>query len=160
MQAKRNTTMLSKAGWVGLAMLALTACDNKTLMHSYLPVKSHEWNRKDVMTFQIPKAPQSGTYDMTIGLRIGNRFPYETIFMLTEVHLHNPEGLLTDTICYNLTNEKGEFLAKGINLLQFETETMPLQLRKGQSGDIRIQHLMHREVLPEIADIGISIQRH
>ena len=96
---------------------------------------------------------------MMIGLRLTNDFPFEELVILVERDFRHPTVHLSDTIFYNLTDERGEFTQKGVNWFQFETQGLPIELKKGQTGEIRIRHLMNRESVPGITDVGIHIIR-
>lgn len=94
-----------------------------------------------------------------IGLRVTNNFPYESLILEVEQNYQHPIGHRIDTIRYPLTDKSGDFTEKGINYFQYETQGVPLDLKKGQAGEIRIRHLMHREELSGIMDVGIHVFR-
>ena len=137
--------------WVG--------CDKSTLMHSYQPLKDNCWDRTDTVRFTLPALTQDDNCSVLIGLRLTNNYPYEQLVMQVEQDLQHPTIHKLDTITYKLTESNGEFTEKGVNYFQYETQGLPLDLKKGQTGEIRIRHLMHREVLPGITDVGIHIIR-
>ena len=62
-----------------------------------------------------------------------------------------------DTLCYHLSDESGNLCGQGINLLQYETRAGTLPLRTGEETQIRIHHLMRRETLPYIMEVGVRV---
>jgi gliding motility-associated lipoprotein GldH len=94
-----------------------------------------------------------------IGLRVTNNYPYEGLVLEVEQKFQHPYSHRADTIKYMLTDESGDFTENGINYYQYESQSIPLDLKKGQTGEIRIRHLMHREVLPGIMDVGVRVFR-
>jgi gliding motility-associated lipoprotein GldH len=96
---------------------------------------------------------------MLVGLRVTDHFPYEMLILEVEQSYQNPVSHRLDTLYYRLANEDGDFIEKGINYFQYETQGVTLDLKKGQTGRIKIRHLMHREVLPGIMDVGIHVVR-
>ena len=89
---------------------------------------------------------------------MGNRFPYQEVYVLVEQRLTNPYETYKDTLCLKLADAEGKIKDNGISLLQYEEKQMMLYLRKGQTGEIRVSHLMHRDPLPEVSDVGIMLQ--
>ena len=141
------------------AILLLTGCDKNTLLHTYRPTAGNCWDRTDTVRFELPELSQDDNGSMMIGLRLTNDFPFEKLVILVERAFRHPTVHLSDTIFYNLTDERGEFTQKGVNWFQFETQGLPIELKKGQTGEIRIRHLMNRESVPGITDVGIHIIR-
>lgn len=142
-----------------LLVLLLASCDQGTLMHSYQPLQENSWDRRDTVRFDLPVLPTEDKYNVLIGLRVTNSFPYESLILEVEQNYRNPIGHRVDTIKYRLADESGDLIEKGINYFQYENQSLPLDLKKGQTGEIRIRHLMLREVLPGIMDVGIRVSR-
>jgi gliding motility-associated lipoprotein GldH len=94
-----------------------------------------------------------------VGLRVTNSFPYELLVIEVEQEYQHPKAQRLDTIYCQLADKSGDFTKKGINYFQYETQCLSLDLKKGQTGEIKIRHLMHREVLPGIMDVGVHIIR-
>ena len=128
-------------------------------MHSYQPIKENCWNRTDSITFNLPSLTTEEKCSVLIGLRVTNNYPYESLVMEVTQNYQNPISHRVDTIKYHLTDKSGDFTEKGINYFQYETQGLPLDLKKGQTGEIIIRHLMHREELPGIMDVGIHVSR-
>ena len=142
-----------------ISVLLLANCDRSTLLHSYQPVKDNCWERTDTLRFDLPELTSDGNCCMLLGLRVTNSFPYEKLVIEIEQRYQNPMGQRVDTVYYQLTDESGDFTENGLNYFQYESQRIPLDIKKGQKGEIRIRHLMHREALPGIMDVGVHVIR-
>ena len=140
-------------------ILLLASCERSTLMHSYQPLPDNSWNRTDTLLFSLPVLSEDESFGMLVGLRLTNNYPYEGLILEVAQSCQNPYSNRVDTINYKLTDESGDFTENGMNYFQYESQRIPLNLKKGQKGEIRIRHLMHREVLPGIMDVGIRVFR-
>lgn len=143
---------------LALGAMMAAACQHDTLLHTYLPVEGRQWLRSDTAVFALPEMEETGSYDLTLGLRIGSCFPYQSVYVLVEQRLTNPVEVRRDTLCLQLADAEGHLRENGITLLQHEEKKMLLYFRKGQTGEIRVSHLMHRDPLPEVSDVGIMLQ--
>ena len=142
-----------------MGFILLIACTGTSVIHTYLPVPEKGWDRSDTMTFAIPQTTPQGVYYMDIGLRINNRFPYRQLVMVVERTMENPAEFHRDTITYQLTDERNNLMEGGVNLYQYETESLPITLQRGQGGRVSIRHIMRKETIPSISDIGIHIRK-
>ena len=57
-----------------------------------------------------------------------------------------------------LTNEFGDPQGHGVTLYQFDLPWRMQHLQAGQWADISIYHIMRREMLPGISNVGIRLQ--
>ena len=67
--------------------------------------------------------------------------------------------LRRDTVKCQLMDPVTHRMGKGIYMYQYDVPVPPMALRRGQTGQVRIIHLMQREVLPGIHDVGVLICR-
>ena len=143
----------------GILLLNLVSCQENTLVHEYKHINVDGWDRADTITFQIPSVAESGTYEVSVGLRLRNKFPYEAIYVTTELYLEDPSIKKKNTTCVNITDKDGNLLGYGVAYYQYEQPCMKIQLQKGQHGKIMVYHTMHKEILPHVTDIGVCIDR-
>ena len=155
----KNLRMLRQICLLLFSVWLLTCCDSSTIMHSYQPLKEKCWDRSDTLTFTLPTLDNNDRCHALIGLRVTDNFPYEMLILEIEQNYRKPFRHRVDTVRYILTDKRGEFTEKGINYFQYETQGVPLSLEKGQTGNLRIRHLMHRETIPGIMDVGIHVIR-
>lgn len=140
-----------------IVLLGLMACDDKAVYHHYKPTLLAGWGKTDTLTFNIPPLEATASYQFSVGIRTVVTFPYQSIWLVVRQYLNQYKFSRIDTIECKLANSKGDVTGQGIiNYLH----TFPLYtqtLYKGQTGKIRIYHIMRREELPGISQIGIKI---
>ena len=61
---------------------------------------------------------------------------------------------------YLITDEDGNFLGKGLTIHDNVYFLKTLFLKEGQYGKMRLYHIMRRDPLPGISDVGIIIEKH
>ena len=135
----------------------LAACIGGTCFHSYKPLPAEGWERRDTICFDLPQADQDYNGTLTIGLRTKAYIDMQDIVLAVEQLNDSAEVCRRDTIRYPLTNTKGDALAKGVNHPQYETEQLPIRMKKGQGGSVRIHHLMRNETVQGFTELGIKI---
>ena len=134
------------------------ACTENTFFHSYKSLPAEGWERRDTICFDVPQQAEDIDGTLTIGLRTKANIGIQDVAIAVEQRLQAPAAYRCDTVRYPLTDAEGTALTGGINIHQYETQHLPLHLQKGQQGTIRIHHLMRRELIPGITDIGIRVE--
>ncbi len=74
-----------------------------------------------------------------------------------ERKFHEPEFSCRDTIEINLTDSNGLQLGTGNCMLQREVPAIRFTMQKGQHGMLRLYHVMIREAVPGIRDMGLRV---
>lgn len=136
---------------------AFSSCESHTFYHSYQDTPVDGWEQNDTLTFTTDSIPHDGVYAFQIGLRTTSIYPYRMLWLLVENEWRNPKFTKTDTVICHLTNAEGDLNGHGIDSYQYTYPCPSLHLRKGQVGHIRIRHIMRREILPGVSDVGIKI---
>ena len=137
----------------------LIACTGGTLLHSYKPLPAEGWDRCDTVCFDLPRAEKDIDGTLFIGLRTKANVGFQDIVLAVE-QFDEIAGLARcDTVRYPLADAEGYALTPGVNHHQYETQQLPIHLNKGQSGSVRIHHLMTHEVISGITEVGIKINQ-
>jgi gliding motility-associated lipoprotein GldH len=93
-------------------------------------------------------------------IRTGTSYPFRNIYLF--VTTTSPEGnSITDTLQYNLADEKGNWYGKGfgdIHELNLPYKTNVFFPVKG-TYQIKVQHGMRIENLKGVYDIGIKVEK-
>ncbi len=144
---------------LSILVLHLVSCQKKTLVHEYKHVNADGWRRSDTIAFQIPLVEESGIYEVSVGLRLRDKFSNEEVYVTTELHLDEPTVNMKNTTCITATDQDGELLGYGITYHQYEQPCMKIRLQKGQHGKIMVYHNTNKEVLSHLTDIGVCIDR-
>ncbi len=63
----------------------------------------------------------------------------------------------TDTVVCRFMTPAGDLIVGGVSLSQYACPLPPLSLPRGAEGRIAVRHLMLKEVVPGISDVGISL---
>ena len=141
------------------ALLSLTGCNEHVIYHSYRHVPGSGWSWLDTLTFDIDTVRAEATYQFELGLRSTDSYPYTVIWLAVEREFSHPDTLRRDTVKCQLMDPVTHRMGKGIYMYQYDVPVPPMALRRGQTGQVRIIHLMQREVLPGIHDVGVLICR-
>lgn len=150
---------------LGLALPLLSALamgcgkEGRTLMHHYKTLPGGAWSTFDTLRFDIPPSPTTEDYVFSLGLRLRNTFPYEDIWMVAEMHLEEPAATVRDTLRYLTTQPDGSPQGHGIALQQDEQPLCTLRLARGQHGHLRLYHIMTREIMPDVANVGVRSEK-
>lgn len=137
----------------------MAACTQSTLLHHYEPVDDDGWDRTDTLSYELPTIPKDGDYQISLGVRYNNFFPYEGLWIVAETSMKKPMLHRNDTLYFPIIDEKGHPMGKGLSMMQADTLLTTLHFEEGQSGHIRLRHIMIREVVPGITDIGIKVRK-
>ena len=151
--------MKPKTGLLAIVLVAFlfASCTDGILIHRYLPVGEEGWARTDTLSFPLPAVSHEADYTIRLGIRYGTLFPYEGIWVVAETRLHQPASFRRDTIYLTVTDEDGHSLGQGVTLNQREVPLTKLHFQKDQQGTLRLYHIMRREVVPHITDMGVCI---
>jgi gliding motility-associated lipoprotein GldH len=118
------------------------------------------WKLTDIPTFKVPITDTLTSNNVIFTIRSGSSYPFRNIYLF--VTTTSPDGKnITDTLQYNLADEKGKWFGKGfgdireLNLPYKSNVFFPL---KG-TYVFKIQHGMRIEDLKGIYDIGLRIEK-
>ncbi len=144
-----------------LVALLLSACvqEDGTLLHHYAAPHGKVWQTTDTLTYSIPLVQETADYTFSLGLRLSIDFPYSGVSLVAETHLKEPDALWCDTIHYVTMATDGLPAGTGITLQQSEQPFATHHLLQGQTGEVRIFHIVDVESLPNIVDVGLKVQR-
>lgn len=140
-------------------MAILSSCMQDTLLHVYQPVPATGWSCRDTLCFEVDSSIAAGSYSLTVGIRTVPQPSLSQVVIAVEQHLDSPLYTRTDTLVCTLTDAEGRPNVRGGNNPIYENVQLPFHLTEGQHGTIRIRHLMRREVVQGITDVGIRIGR-
>lgn len=141
------------------ATFLITSCIGHTVQHQYKHVAPEGWSRNDTLSFALPPARHEGRYSICTEMRISTTFPYARVCMVRELLLTKPLAVRKDTICISVDAGGVRSEGKGVTLRSFSHTDSTLVLKAGQEGSLRLYHLMSRETLPEIKDVGVKVAK-
>ena len=143
-----------------LFLLLLTSCNSKVVYTDSIPMKHETWKLMDIATFKVPVSDTLSSNNVIFSIRNGTAYPFRNIYLF--VTASSPDGkTITDTLQYNLADEKGNWYGKGfgdIHELNLPYKSNVYFPRKG-IYEFRIQHGMRVEDLKGIYDFGLRIEK-
>ena len=147
------------AGMALAVALALAGGNRKTLYNHYEHTPIAGWEKNDTLIFDVNPARQEGVYREEVGLRINGAYPFQGLCLIVE-QLILPSGVTrSDTLNCSLIDREGNVKGQGVSYYQYNFHLTNLSLSQGDSLHVRIRHNMKREILPGIADVGLSLKK-
>ncbi|HBE42917.1 MAG TPA: hypothetical protein DDW27_17285 [Bacteroidales bacterium] len=145
---------------IPVLIFILTACGKNILYTDSVTIAGKTWEITDIPEFTFNSVDTISKTNIFFNIRTGSDFPFRNIFLF--VTAISPDGRsITDTLEYELADEKGNWYGKGIGdihelNLPYRTDVFfPLK------GDyiFKIQHGMRTTDLKGVYDFGIRIER-
>lgn len=118
------------------------------------------WKLMDIPVFDVPITDTIKSNSIFFTIRNGSSYPFRNIFLF--VTTASPDGKkITDTLQYNLADEKGKWYGRGfgdIHELKLPYKSNVYFPLKG-TYVFKIQHGMRVENLKGVYDIGLRIEK-
>lgn len=159
----RVNTLYILSVLMALAVSTSSCNDSRTYDH-YEAVSLAGWERNDTAKFEIPRQ-RAGNYILDLGIRASRDYPYRNISLLLEgtVYPKNKKianKTFTDTIACKIIGDNGNLSGKdGISNTELLRYVTTISLKDSDSIHIDVRHVMSREKLPGISDIGIRLRK-
>ena len=150
----------TKPAWLLFTVLA--ACQSDIVYHSYRPVPLGGWAKSDTLEYALPASVPVGEYDLEVGIRYGEAYPYRDIWLEISHNTQDTLRYATDTVHFFLADESGNKTGNGPGglyrcALSYKSE-FPIT-QEGNARTFRIVQIMKDNPLKGISDIGIQISR-
>jgi gliding motility-associated lipoprotein GldH len=136
------------------------SCRSKVVYSDSSKMPSEIWKLMDIPDFRVPVTDTLNTNNVYFTIRTGSSYPFRNIYLF--VTAISPLGKsITDTLQYNLADEKGKWYGKGfgdiheLNLPYKKNVYFPV---KG-TYQFKIQHGMRAEDLKGVYDFGLRIEK-
>jgi len=145
---------------ISTSLLLLLSCNSNVMYTDFRVMPEKTWKLLDIPVFKIPVTDTVNSNNVIFTIRTGTSYPFRNIYLF--VTATSPGGIsITDTIQYNLADEKGEWYGKGfgdiheLNLPYKSNIYFPV---KG-TYQFKIQHGMRVENLKSVYDFGLRIEK-
>ena len=144
-----------------LFVLALSlSCDReRTVCFTYRPTPVEGWEQHNALTFPIDSVQQTGEYNLSIGVRTTYDYPFQTLWFQVTTRLEHSHLELLDTLVCQVTDPQGNTLGHGISIFQYVYPLTSVHLNVGQRGTITVKHIMRRNMLPGVSDVGVVLRK-
>lgn len=140
------------------AVVTIGSCTTDAIYKSYQSVPIDGWDAADPRIFNIDTLREPGNYSLLLHVRTTTMESYDFRTLYLEVRSQwGNQGLQCDTVACHLSDERGEIKGDGMARYQYTFPVAQLSLSTNQAGCITVRHIMRREILEGISDIGIEI---
>ena len=141
-------------------LLLLLSCKSNIVYTNSQAMADETWKLTNIPTFKVPITDTLNSNNVIFIIRNGSSYPFRNIFLF--VTTTSPDGKkITDTLQYNLADEKGKWYGKGagdIHELNLPYKSNVFFPKKG-TYDFKIQHGMRVENLKGVYDFGLRIEK-
>ena len=79
MTTRKTSSYIRIAGGIICLLFSLAACDNQTIYHTYQNLSIEGWKKTDTLKYQLPAQLAGKQYDLEVGLRHTENYPYQDI---------------------------------------------------------------------------------
>jgi gliding motility-associated lipoprotein GldH len=153
----RGLNKISVSGLLILTFL-ISSCDKNVVFTDSIAIPENTWSLTNIPSFIVPVNDTLNSTNIFFTIRTGTSYPFRNIYLF--VTTTSPAGKsITDTLQYNLADEKGVWYGKGfgdIHELNLPYRTNVFFPSKG-TYQFKIQHGMRIEELKGVYDIGVRI---
>lgn len=140
--------------------LVLASCNSGVIFTDSKVMSEKTWGLMDIPAFSIPITDTMKSNNVFFTIRTGSSYPFRNIYLF--VTTSSPAGKsITDTLQYNLADEKGKRYGKGfgdIRELKLPYKSNVYFPVKG-TYQFKIQHGMRIENLKGVYDFGVRIEK-
>jgi gliding motility-associated lipoprotein GldH len=148
-------------GLILILSLLLLSCNSNVVYTDSKAMADETWKLLDIPAFKVPITDTLNSNNVIFTIRNGSSFPFRNIYLF--VSTTSPDGkTITDTLQYNLADEKGNWYGKGfgdIHELNLPYKSNVYFPRKG-TYEFKIQHGMRIENLRGVYDFGLRIEKY
>jgi len=141
-------------------LLLLLSCNSNVVYTNSQAMAGETWKLMDMASFNVSITDTLHGNNVFFTIRNGSSYPFRNIYLF--VSTTSPDGKkITDTLQYNLADEKGKWYGRGfgdiheLNLPYKSNVFFPL---KG-TYVFKIQHGMRIENLNGVYDFGLRIEK-
>jgi gliding motility-associated lipoprotein GldH len=141
-------------------LLLLSSCNSKVLYTESFVMPEKTWALMNTPVFTVPVSDTINSNNVIFTIRTGSSYPFRNIYLF--VTTTSPDGKsITDTLQYNIADEKGKWYGKGfgdIHELSLPYKSNVYFPLKG-SFQFKIQHGMRIEDLKGVYDFGLRVEK-
>jgi gliding motility-associated lipoprotein GldH len=143
-----------------LLIILLVSCGRNVVFTDSQTMKGKMWKIADIPAFKVPVRDTINSNNIFFVIRTGSSYPFRNIYLF--VTTTAPDGKsITDTLRYDLADEKGKWYGKGfgdIHELKLPYKSNVFFPASG-TYQINIQHGMRVENLKGVYDFGLRVEK-
>lgn len=138
----------------------LAACGRNVVFTDSVQMSGKTWKLTDIPVFRIPVKDTVNSNNIFFTIRTGTSYPFRNIYLF--VTTASPDGKsVTDTLQYELADEKGNWYGKGFGDIHELKLPFKSNVFFPVSGtyQVNIQHGMRVKDLKGVYDIGLRVEK-
>lgn len=143
-----------------MAWMLLSACHDNLVFSTYKATPTNGWDKNEPVKFEVSSLPAEGEHQMLLGLRLSDSYPFRNFHVVVKQERYPSGEETTDTVIYDVVDRHGNINGQGVNYYQYEAPVRTLNLTEGDSLSITVKHIMKREIMPGILDVGVIIEKN
>jgi gliding motility-associated lipoprotein GldH len=143
-----------------VSLLVLTSCNSNVIFSDSKVMNEKFWSLTDIPSFKVQITDTINSNNVIFTIRTGSSYPFRNIYFF--VTTTSPEGKsITDTLQYNLADDKGNWLGKGFGDIHELNLTYKSNVYFPVKGiyQFNIQHGMRIKNLKGVYDIGLRVEK-
>lgn len=144
-----------------LTSLFLTvSCGRDVVFTDSFAIPERTWTLNEKPSFEVEVSDTVTANNISFLIRTGSDYPFRNIFLFVSTVL--PDGnTLTDTVQYNLADEKGNWYGRGFGDIHSLSLPYKSNIYFPLNGTyfFKVQHGMRIEDLEGVYDIGIRVEK-
>ena len=148
------------SGLILISLLLLSSCNSNVIFSDSKEMKGKTWDLTDIPSFKVKITDTINSNNVIFTIRTGSSYPFRNIYLF--VTTTSPDGKsITDTLQYNIADEKGNWLGKGFGDIRELNLTYKSNVYFPVNGiyQFNIQHGMRIENLKGVYDIGLRVEK-
>jgi gliding motility-associated lipoprotein GldH len=143
-----------------LTSVCLASCVKNAVFTDSEAMKGRIWSLDNIPVFKIPVRDTLNSNNIFFIIRTGSSYPYRNIYLFVTTTAPGGKSI-TDTLQYELADEKGNWYGKGFGDIHELKLPYKSNVFFPVSGTylINIQHGMRTENLKGVYDVGLSVEK-
>ncbi len=144
-----------------LLLAALVSCERPAALYEYRSTPLEGWESADTLVFTVDSLREEGIYSLDLLLRTSTAVPYpfRTLWLVVKQNWHSPAAERLDTLACELVNADGDVCGDGVLHYRYRFPVDTLVLPEGAQGRLAVCHIMRRESLKGISDVGLVLKK-
>jgi gliding motility-associated lipoprotein GldH len=149
------------SGLLLISLFLLSSCNSNVIFSDSKVMKEKTWDLTDIPSFKVKITDTVNSNNVLFTIRTGSSYPFRNIYLF--VTTTSPDGKsITDTLQYNIADEKGNWLGKGFGDIHELNLTYKSNVYFPVKGiyQFNIQHGMRMENLKGVYDFGLRVEKY
>lgn len=142
-----------------LTPLLLVACADPRTYDHFEHTDATSWETGEALVFDVPRQWE-GVYTMTFGVRTTVDYPYKNLAVVVETTVLPQRSVRRDTVMCAVSDNLGHPTGqRGISTCEHSAAVCAIRLQENDSLHVSVRHLMQREELPGVSEVGIRLEK-